>query len=119
MYTRGSTIENVHTSKNIDVYKGVLGVNTRKGKSIGKFVQQGFIYVHEYLCYDMCIFVNMLLYTNSFKVCTGNGRYICKFAEFEFIIYKSIYHTIYAYMRVFSCIQRGSQRERSTGDEHM
>ena len=111
-------IDNMYASNNIDVYKGVLSVNTRKGKSICEFAQHGFIYVHEYLCYDICIFVSMCLYTKSFKVCTGKGRYICKFAEFEFI-YKSIYHTIYVYLRVFSCIQRGSKCKRSTGHEHM
>ena len=60
----------------------------------------------------------MCLYTKSFKVCTGKGGNICKFAEFEFIC-ESIYHTIYVYLRVFSCIQRGSKCERSTGNEHM
>ena len=39
-------------SKNIDVYKGVLSVNARKGKGICEFAHQGFIYVHAYLCYD-------------------------------------------------------------------
>ena len=35
-------IENMYTSE-IDVYKGVLSVNTRKGKSICEFAQHGFI----------------------------------------------------------------------------
>ena len=65
--------KNMYTSNRIDVYKGVLSLNTRKGKSICEFAQHGFIYVHEYLCYDICIFVSMCLYTKSFKVWTGKG----------------------------------------------
>ena len=48
-------IENMYTLNEIDVFKGVLSVNTRKGKSICEFAQHGLIYVHEYLCYDTCI----------------------------------------------------------------
>ena len=66
-YRNVSMIENMYTSNKIDVYKGVLSVNARKGKSICEFAQHGFIYVHEYLCYDICIFLSMCLYTKSFK----------------------------------------------------
>ena len=86
----------MYTSNKIDVYKGVLSVNTRKGKSICEFAQHGFIYVHEYLCYDICIFVSMYLYTKSFKVWTGKGEDICEFAQHGFI-HESIYNMIYVY----------------------
>ena len=42
-YTNVSMIENMYTSDNIDVSKGVLSVNTRKGKSICEFAQHGLI----------------------------------------------------------------------------
>ena len=54
-YRNVSMIENMYTSKNFHVYKGALSVNTRKGKSICEFTQHGLMYVHEYLCYDICI----------------------------------------------------------------
>ena len=49
-------IENIYISNKIDVFKRVLSITTRKGKSICEFTQHGFIYVHEYLCYDICFF---------------------------------------------------------------
>ena len=54
-YRNVSMIENMYTSTKIDVYKGVLSVNACKGKSKCEFSQHGLIYVHEYLCYDICI----------------------------------------------------------------
>ena len=66
-YRNVSMIENMYASNKIDVYKGVLSVNTRKGKSICEFAQHGLIYVHEYLCYDICIFVSMCLYTKQLQ----------------------------------------------------
>ena len=96
-------IENMHTSNKIDVYKGVLSVNTRKGKGICEFAQHGLIYVHEYLCYDTCIFVSMRLYTKSFKVWTGKGGDICnsqnlssytKYQSYDICIFACIFmHT--------------------------
>ena len=108
----------MYTSKNIDVYKGVLSVNTRTGKSICEFAHQGLIYVHANLCYDICIFASMCLYTKSFKVWTGKRGDICEFTQHGFV-HESIYNIIYVYLRVFECIQRGSESERSTGCEHM
>ena len=112
-YRNVSMIENMYTSNKIDVYKGVLSVNTRKGKSICEFAQHGLIYVHEYLCYDICIFVSMCLYTKSFKVWTGNGRYICKFAEFEFIYKVSIIRYMYIceYFQLYKEVQSVSVRQ--------
>ena len=106
----------MYNSNKIDVYKGVLSVNARKGKSICEFAQHGFIYVHEYLCYDICIFVSMCLYTKSFKVWTGNGRYICKFAEFEFIYKVSIIRCMYIceYFDVYKEVQSVSVRQRTS-----
>ena len=114
-YTNVSMIENMYASNNFDVYKGVLSVNTRKGKSICEFAQHGFIYVHEYLCYDICIFVSMCLYTKSFKVWTGNGRYICKFAEFKFIYKVSFIQYMYIceYFHVYKEVQSVSVRQRT------
>ena len=108
-------IENMYTSKKNDVYKGVLSVNARKGKSICEFAQHGFIYLHEYLCYDICIFVSMCLYTKSFKVWTGNGRYICKFAELEFIykVFFIQYMYICKYFHVYKEVQSVSVRQRT------
>ena len=108
-------IENMYASNKIDVYKGVLSVNARKGKSIiCEFAQHGFIYLHEYLCYDICIFVSMCLYTKSFKVWTGNGRYICKFAEFKFIYKVSIIRYMYIceYFQLYKEVQSVSVRQR-------
>ena len=114
-YRNLSMIENMYNSNKIDVYKGVLSVNARKGKSICEFAQHGFIYVHEYLCYDICIFVSMCLYTKSFKVWTGNGRYICKFAEFEFIYKVSIIRYMYIcdFFHVYKEVQSVSVRQRA------
>ena len=89
-------IQNMYTSRNIDEYKGVLSVNTRKGKSICEFAHQGFIYVHAYLCCDICIFVSMCLYTKSFKMWTGKGGDICEVAQHGFID-ESIYNMKYVY----------------------
>ena len=112
-YRNVSMIENMYTSNKIDVYKGVLSVNTRKGKSICEFAQHGLIYVHEYLCYDICIFVSMCLYTKSFKVWTGNGRYICKFFESEFIYKVSIIRYMYIceYFHVYKEVLSASTRK--------
>ena len=114
-YRNVSMIEIMYTSSKIDVYKGVLSVNTRKGKSKCEFAQHGFIYVHEYLCYDICIFVSMCLYTKSFKVWTGNGKYKCKFAEFEFIYKVSIIRYMYIckYFHVYKVVQSVSVRQRT------
>ena len=96
-YRNTSMIENMYTSNKIDVYKGVLSVNTRKGKSICEFAQHGFIYVHEYLCYDICNFVSMCL----FKVWTGKGGDICEFAQHGFI-HESIYNMIYIFEYMYA-----------------
>ena len=59
-YRNVSMIENMYTLNEIDVYKGVLSVNTRKGKSICEFAQHGLIYVHEYvsaMTYVFCKYV--------------------------------------------------------------
>ena len=56
-YTNVSMIENMYTSNKIDVYKGVVSVNTRKGKSICECAQHGLIYVHESLCYDIYVYL--------------------------------------------------------------
>ena len=105
----------MYASNKIDVYKGVLSVNTRKGKSICEFAQHGLIYVHEYLCYDICIFVSMCLYTKSSKVWAGNGSCICKFAEFEFIYKVSIIRYMYicAYFHIYKEVQSVSVRQRT------
>ena len=96
-YRNVSMIENMYASNKIDVCKGVLSVNARKGKSIiCEFAQHGFIYLHEYLCYDICIFVSMCLYTKSFKVWTGKGGDICEFAQHGFI-HESVYNMIFVY----------------------
>ena len=73
-YRNVSMIENMYTSNIIDVYKGVLSVNARKGKSIFEFAQHGLIYVNEYLCYDICIFVSMCLYTKQLQSVDWQGR---------------------------------------------
>ena len=95
-YRNASMIENMYASNKIDVYKGVLSVNARKGKSICEFAQHGFIYLHEYLCYEVCIFASMCLYTKSFKVWTGKGGDICEFAQHGFI-HESVYNMICVY----------------------
>ena len=111
-YRNVSMIENMYNSKKIDGYKGVLSVNTRKGKSICEFAQHGFIYVHKYLCYDICIFVSMCVYTKSFKVWTGKGGDICEFAQHGFI-HESIYNMMYTfeYMYVNKQVLSVSSRE--------
>ena len=117
-YTNVSMIENMYTSNKIDVYKGVLSVNTRKGKSICEFAQHGLIYIHEYLCYDICIFVSMCLYTKSFKVWTGKGGDVCEFARHGFI-HESIYNMICVYLWIYVCKQKGSKCELSQGHRQM
>ena len=86
----------MYTSRFMDAYKGVLTVSTPKGKSICEFAHQGFIYVHAYLCFDICIFVRMCLYTKSFKVWTGQGGNICEFTQHGFI-HESTYNMIYVH----------------------
>ena len=56
-YRNLSMIEHMYSSNKIDVYKGVLSVNARKGANIWDFAQHGFryetihhtIHVYEYL----------------------------------------------------------------------
>ena len=113
-YRNVSMIENMYTLNENDVFKGVLSVNTRKGKSICEFAQHGFIYVHKYLCYDICNFVSMCL----FKVWTGKGGDICEFAQHGFI-HESIYNMIYIFEYIYIYKQKGSKCEHSQGCKHM
>ena len=93
--TNVSAIWYMYTCEYMHVYEEVLSVSTRKG-------------------IDICeLFQSMCLYTKSFKVWTGNGRYICKFAEFEFIYKVSIIRIFASIFHVYKEVQSVSVRQRA------
>ena len=60
----------------------------------------------------------MDVYKEVLSVSTRKGTDICEFAQHGFT-YKIIFDMMYVYLRVYACIQRGSNCEHSQGHRHM
>ena len=68
------------------------------------------MYAMTYVYLSVCACIR-----SSFKVWTGNGRYICKFAELEFIYKVSIIRYMYIceYFHVYKEVQSVNVRQRT------
>ena len=60
----------------------------------------------------------MFVYNEVLTLSTRKGTDICEFAQHGFT-YKSICNIKYVYLRLYLCIQRGSNCEHSQGRRHM
>ena len=88
----------MYTSENVDVYKKVHCVSTRKGHThICEFAQHGFMYKNIDIYIYTCEYVFVY---KEFQSVHWQGGDTCDFAQLEFI-YKSICHTIYVYLWIY------------------
>ena len=119
-YTNASMIQNMYTSRNIDVYKAVLSVSTRKGTNICEFAKHRFIYNRIYVITYVCLWVSARIQRAS-KCQHSQGRkhmgfrttwvqiQNCQWYNTCMYVWLCMYTNTCEYM----CIKRGSKCEDS------